>query len=144
MMALSVLAMGVTPALAQEHGTADEAVALVKKAVAFYQSQGRDKAFAAFADANGGFQNRDLYVFVQESSGNTLVHKNAGLVGKDVKVFKDADGKMFGVEIMETCMKKGSGWIDYRWGNSTTKKIEAKSTYVEQNSDLCFGAGIYK
>lgn len=143
---LSVISMAAfaAPAMAQEHGTADQAVALVKKAIAFYQSQGREKAFAAFSDPNGGFQERDLYVFVQEPSGNTLAHRNPGLVGKDIKSFKDADGKMFGVELMDTCLTKGNGWTDYKWVNASTKKIDAKSTYVEKGGELCFGAGIYK
>lgn len=144
--ALSLIGVGVmaAPAMAQEHASADEAVALVKKAIAFYQGQGREKAFTSFSDPNGGFQNRDLYVFVQEPSGNTVAHKNSGLVGKDVKVFKDADGKMFGVEIMDVCLNKGNGWVDYRWVNASTKKIDMKSTYVEKSGDLCFGAGIHK
>lgn len=144
--ALGVIGAGLAagPAMAQEHASAAEAVALVKKAIAFYQSQGREKAFAAFADPNAGFQDRDLYVFVQETSGNTLVHKNPGLVGKDIKAFKDADGKMFGVEMMATCAGKGSGWTDYKWANAVSKKIDMKSTYVEKSGDLCFGAGIYK
>lgn len=132
-------------AQAQETGSADEATALVKKAIAFYKAQGKDKAFPAFADPNGGFQVKDLYVFVQDMKGNMLAHgKNAGLVGKDLSGLKDSDGKLFVTEMIKTVSEKGSGWVDYKWVNSATKKIEPKSSYVEKVDDVFFGAGIYK
>ena len=133
------------PATAQEVGSADEASALVKKGIAFYKAQGKDKAFAAFADPNGGFQTKDLYIFVQDMKGLMLAHgKNAGLNGKDLSGLKDSDGKLFVAEMMKVVSEKGSGWVDYKWVNATTKKIEPKSSYVEKVDDMFFGAGIYK
>lgn len=132
------------PAVAEERGTADEAVALVKKAAALINSAGKDKAFAAFSDPNGGFQVKDLYVFVEDLKGMTLVHKNPGLVGKDITVLKDADGNAFGAEMTKLANEKGSGWVDYKWVNGVTKKVEPKSTYIERVGDVFIGAGIYK
>ena len=51
-------------ALAGDHGTAAEAEALVKKAVAFIKANGKDKAFAEFGNPKGQFTSKDLYIFV--------------------------------------------------------------------------------
>jgi cytochrome c len=138
------LAFAAGSASAQDYATAAEAEALVKKAVALYKAEGKDKAFAAFQDANGGFQVKDLYIFVQDLKGLTLVHKNPGLIGKDASGMKDAEGKMFMAEMVKVANEKGSGWVDYMWVNPTTKKIQAKSTYLERSGDVFLGAGIYK
>lgn len=132
------------PAAAEDRGTADEAVALVKKAVAQIKSVGKEKAFASFSDPAGGFQSKDLYVFVQDLKGMTLVHKNPGLVGKDITVLKDADGNAFGATMTKLANEKGSGWVDYKWVNGMTKKVEPKSSYIERVDDVYVGAGIYK
>lgn len=138
-------AVAFSPAFAQERGTSDEAVAMVKKAVELVKSAGKDKALAAFNDPNGGFQVKDLYVFAQDlASGATLAHKNPGLIGKDLRVLKDADGKAFGLEMTQLANEKGSGWVDYKWVNAQTKKIEPKSSYIERVGDIYVGVGIYK
>lgn len=143
--AAALLSVAAAPALALEHGTADEAVALVKKAAAHVKAAGAEKACAAFADPAGGFQSKDLYVFVQDLKGVTVCHaKNPGFTGKDLSNLKDSDGKMFMAEMIKLAADKGAGWVDYKWVNATTKKIEAKSTYVERSGDVFIGAGIYK
>ncbi|CAA7621169.1 conserved exported hypothetical protein [Magnetospirillum sp. LM-5] len=142
---LAVGALIVQPALAQEHGTADEAVALVKKATAHYSSAGPEKACTAFADPNGGFQSKDLYVFVQKLDGIMICHaKNPGLNTKDLKTLKDSDGTEFVAAMMKVASEKGAGWVDYKWVNAQSKKIEPKSTYVQKSGDVFIGAGIYK
>jgi cytochrome c len=134
-----------TTAFAQEHGTADEAVALVKKATAQFKAAGTEKACAAFADPAGGFQSKDLYVFVQDLKGTMICHgKNPGLNTKDLSNLKDPEGKAFVAEMMKVASEKGSGWVDYKWVNAMSKKIEPKSSYVERSGDIFIGAGIYK
>ncbi len=133
------------PAAAENYASADEAVALVKKAVAAYKSDGKDKAFAAFDDQNGGYQVKDLYIFVQDMQGNMLAHgKNKGLVGKDLSKLKDADGKLFVAEMIKVAQSGAPGWVDYKWVNPASKKIQAKSSYIEPVDGLYIGAGIYK
>lgn len=133
------------PVFAEDIGTADEASALVKKAIAHYKSVGKEKAFADFAAADGGFQVKDLYIFVQDLNGLMLAHpKNPGLNTKDLSNLKDADGKLFVAEMKEIAAGKGSGWVDYKWVNPATKKIQAKSSYIEAVDGMFFGAGIYK
>lgn len=126
-------------------GSADEAKALVEKGIAFYKANGKDKALAEFSNPKGQFVKGELYIFIWSSTGTVLAHgTNQKLIGKDVSGLKDADGKLFVKEGMELATSTGSGWVDYKWTNPVTKKMEAKSTYVKKVDDLFFCCGIYK
>ncbi|HTZ81242.1 MAG TPA: cache domain-containing protein [Stellaceae bacterium] len=142
---LLALAPGVALA-AGEHGTADEAKAMVEKAVAYIKQVGPEKAFAAIDDkSNKDFHDRDLYVFVRSMDGNTVAHgANPGLIGHTNLELKDADGKLYNKEMIDTANTKGSGWVDYRWPNPVSHKIEPKSSFVEKAGDYVVGAGFYK
>jgi len=144
---LALIALAPRFALADSsYGTADEAKSMVERAVALLKQVGPEKAFAAFSDPNNkDFHDRDLYVFVRSMDGNTVAHGvNKGMVGHTSMETKDADGKLYNKEIMETATTKGSGWVDYRWPNPVTKKIEPKSSFVEKTGDYVVGAGFYK
>ncbi len=142
--ALAALA-GAHVAVAGANGTPDEAKALVDKAAALLTQEGKDKAFAQINDPQGPFVDRDLYVFVQDMTGTTVAHgTNKALIGKSLVNLKDSDGKMFVQEFIEIAKTKGEGWVDYKWPNPTTKKVEAKSSYVKKVGDLIVGCGVYK
>lgn len=142
---LVILLMVATFAYAQDRGTAAEAKALLDKAVAFYKANGQAKAFAAFNDSKGQFVNKDLYIFALDMNGKILAHgANAALIGKDMMGAKDADGKLFMKEMVETAKTKGKGSIDYKWESPKTKKVEQKSSYVEKMGDVVLGCGYYK
>ena len=131
-------------AAAADKGTADEAVAMVKKGVAFIKANGKEKAFAEFNNPKGAFADRDLYVMCYDMEGNNKCHgSNAKLIGKNLLEIKDADGKFIVKSFIETA-GKGKGWVDYKWPNATTKAVEPKSTYVEKVDDILIGVGIYK
>ncbi|MES2072651.1 MAG: cache domain-containing protein [Pseudomonadota bacterium] len=135
-----------TAAAAADHGSADEAIALVKKGSAFIKANGADKAYPAFNETKGQFVDRDLYLFVFDMAGKTLAHgANAKLLDKNLVDLKDADGKAFIKEFLEVANKKGKGWIDYKWPNPISKAIEQKSTYIEKlDNGTIIGCGIYK
>ena len=133
---------------AADRGTADEAVALVKKAAVYLKENGKEIAFAEFSNPKGQFVDRDLYVFVYSANGDgvNLAHgANPKLIGKNLIDLKDADGKpivkMF-VEVANS--KSGKGWVDYKWPNPVTKAVEPKSTYIEKVGDVMIGCGVYK
>ena len=133
----------VNPAFAG--GTADEAKSLVDKAAAYIKANGKDKAFAEFTNQKGQFVDRDLYIFAVDFKGLTLAHGgSAKLVGRDMFGLKDADDKFFIQNFIDIAKTKGSGWVDYKWANPVTKKIEKKSTYVFKVDDYFLGCGIYK
>ena len=130
---------------AAEFGTKDEAVALVKKAVAEIKANGQDKAFAEFNDPKGKYVDRDLYITVYDMNGKCLAHgANAKMIGKDLMDLKDPDGKPFVKERTELAKTKGSGWVDYKFTNPVTKKVEPKSQYFEKTGDIIVSCGFYK
>jgi cytochrome c len=132
-------------AIAATNGTADEAKAMVERAVKLIETEGKDKAFAQFNDPAGKFVDRDLYVFVLNMEGTTVSHgANKALIGKSLANLKDADGKPFIQEMLEMAKAGKSGWVDYKWANPQTKKVEPKSSYLMKVGDVIVGVGIYK
>lgn len=122
----------------------EEAKEMVAKAVAFYKANGKEKALAEFSNPTGQFVKGELYLTVWDLKGTQIAHgANQKLIGKNLIDLKDADGKTFVKDFMEVG-KKGNGWVDYKWTNPTSKKIEAKSVYLELVGDTLIGCGIYK
>lgn len=144
-LSLSLFA-GSSAALAADKGTADEAVAMVKRAVALIKSDGKEKAFTAISDpSNLSFHDRDLYIYVYDLNGVALAHgNNPKMVGKPLIGLKDNEGKAMIKEMVETAKNKGKGWVDFKWPNPVTKAVESKSGYVERIDDMLVGSGIYK
>jgi cytochrome c len=134
-------------ALAQEHGTADQAKALVEKGLAHIKTVGMEKAFEDFTAKDGKWQEKDLYIFVVKFDGVTVAHGgNKGLIGKDMLGLKDANGQTFIKSMVDAAKTKGTSWVDYMWTNPQTKKVEPKSSYIVRipNYDGFIGVGIYK
>jgi signal transduction histidine kinase len=130
---------------AEKPGTANEAVAMVKKAIAYIKANGRDKAFAEFSNQKGQFVDRDLYVTVYDLNGTCLAHGfNNKMVGKNMIDLKDPDGKPFVKERNELAKTKSQFWVDYKYINPTTKQIQGKSMYTEKVGDILVCCGIYK
>ncbi|MBI5607162.1 MAG: cache domain-containing protein [Deltaproteobacteria bacterium] len=126
-------------------GNADEAKTLVEKGIQFYKANGKDKALAEFSNPKGQFVKGELYIFIWDVNGTVLAHgTNQKLIGKDVSGLKDADGKLFVKDGLELAKSKGSGWVDYKWTNPVTKKMDDKTTFVKKVDDLIFCCGIYK
>jgi hypothetical protein len=122
-----------------------DAEALVKKAVTYYRSVGKDKALLDFSDARGKFVDGEMYVTVDDPAGKCLAHgANLKMVGKNWLELKDADGKAFIKERIEIANTKGSGWQTYKWTNPTTKQIETKSTFVQKTDGVIFSCGVYR
>lgn len=142
---LASLAFNPAAIAAGDKGTAEEAIVMVKKAAAYIKANGKEKAFAEITNASGQFKDRDLYVAALDLNGKTLAHgSNAKMVDKVLIDMKDTDGKPFIREFIDLAKSKGTGWVDYKWPNPTTKLIEAKSTYVEKVDDVVLICGIYK
>jgi len=129
---------------AADRGTAAEAKALVAKAIALYDREGREKAFAAIQDPKQGFVDRDLYVFVFGPKRTIVAHGgNSALVGTAADTLVDEDGVHFGNKFMDETTATGK-WIDYKWKDPATGKVLAKSSWVVRHDGYVFGAGIYK
>ena len=145
-LALALAALvGTQPALAQ-NATKDDAVATVKKGVAYIKANGRDKSYAEITAKNPMFVKSDLYLVVYGMDGKCLAHgANEKQVGRDLIDLKDIDGKAFVRERVELGKSKPNGfWQDYKFTNPVTKKIEPKEMYCERLDDTAVCGGIYK
>jgi len=129
---------------ASDHGTLQEAEAMVKKAVMYYQKNGKDKALAEISKNPGPFVDRDLYVTVYDMKANCLAHINPKMVGKNMMDLRDPTGKYHIKERMEQAAVKDNGWQDFQFFNPQTKKVEPKQMYWEKHDNMVFAAGAYK
>lgn len=132
-------------ALAQTHATDKEAMAMVKKGVAFIKANGKEKGHAEISNKAGQFIDRDLYLVVYGLDGTVHAHgANEKMIGKNLIELKDVDGKPFVKERVELAKSKGTFWQDYKFTNPVTKKIEPKAMYCEKLDDAVVCGGIYK
>ena len=131
---------------ADDRGTKEEAKALIKKAVALIKEEGPDKAYPQLQDPKGKYVIKDLYVYVATLDKAVVkVHPfMPAMIGKSWLGLKDADGKEFLKELLEGGKNKGSGTIDYKWTNPTTKKVEHKAAFYERVGDVIAVCGFYK
>ena len=91
------------------------------------------------------FHDRDLYVFIYDMSGVCVAHgARPALIGKNLIDIKDQDGNYLIRRMVEIANGAGSGWVDYKWPNPQTNKIEDKSSYVEKLGDYFAGVGVYR
>jgi signal transduction histidine kinase len=140
---ISILALGRTEVCA---ATTDEVVALVKEAADYVKANGKEKAFAEFNNPQGKFHRGELYVFVNDYEGLTLAHGgNPKLLGQNNKDLADPTGKLFMQAMIEKA-RGGGGWVDYKWTNPTTKKLQDKASYVLplEGLNAFVACGIYK
>jgi methyl-accepting chemotaxis protein len=124
-------------------GTADEAHALVSKAVALYKRRGA-ACLPEITDPASGFADRDMYVFAWDR--NLVYHAFAG---KPQNLRKTA-AQILGTDVTQLtrdvwAAAAGGSWVDYDFLNPTTGKIAPKTSFVVPVSDdLVLGCGIYK
>jgi cytochrome c len=142
------VALLLIPALhasAQENGTKEEAVAMVKRVQARFRADGPDATFDAVTRRDRAFNDRDLYPFVYRLDGVNVAHgARPALVGKNLINIKDPDGILLIQRMVEIARHEGSGWVDYKWPNPVTNVIEDKSSYIEKMDDYFVGVGVYR
>ncbi len=132
------------PAGAAERATKDEAVAMVKKAVAAIKANA-DKTYTDITAKGGPFTDRDLYIVVYKTDGVVLAHgQDEKLVGTNQKDNKDPDGKPFVQERIDLANKGQPFWQDYKFMDPLTKKPEPKQMYCEPLNDTAVCGGVYK
>ena len=91
-----------------QSGNADEAKAMLVKALAAVKAD-KTKALDMFNKGEGGFLDRDLYVFcsnISDGKNVAIANNNAKqLLGTDARTLKDANGKAFGQEFWDAYQK---------------------------------------
>ena len=129
---------------AADTGSKEDAVKMVKRVQEMFHRAGPQATFAAVTAKDRQFHDRDLYPFIYGLSGINVAHgAKPELVGKNLLDFQDENGKFLIRDMIEVALGPGRGWVDYRWSNPTTGKIEDKSAYVEKMGDYLVGVGVY-
>ena len=149
-----------TTAFAQkpDHGTADEAKAMLMKAVAALKADKQKTLDLINEGEGGGFFDRDLYVFCADvgdgravALGNPFAwpwNSNARqLLDVDTRTLKDVNGKPFGQELYDA-YQKPEGQItevSYMFVRPGPDKTPAqKVSFATRVGDLGCGVGYYK
>jgi signal transduction histidine kinase len=126
--------------------TQDDAKALTLKAADLIAAKGLDEAAQAF-NTEGEFKHGEIYVNVIDFAGVWKVYppRPAG-VGQSVINVKDPDGRPLVQDILAVAKEKGEGWVEYRWPNPASNKIEPKITFVKRipGQELVAYVGVYK
>jgi cytochrome c len=126
--------------------TPDEVVDLTRRAVAIVETQGVEAAREIF-NREGEFKFGEIYVNLLDFKGAWLIYPpRPASVGLNVINLKDADGKSLIQDIIKTARDSGEGWVEYRWINPVSNKVEPKLTYVKRvvGKDIAASIGIYK
>jgi hypothetical protein len=130
-------------ASAQQSGTAQEAKALLARAAAAVKAD-KASALARFDDPRGGFKNGDLYVFCFDRRSGTILAGQPITKGKDIRTFKDPNGKAFGREMFAAINDGGVVTVDYMFPKPYSDVPVDKESYIEGLGDIACGVGYYK
>ena len=148
--AAAILALSPAAIAQQKGGTADEAKAMLMKAVSAVKAD-KTKALDMFNKGEGGFLDRDLYVFCANTGdGKTIALGNPNakqLLGTDTRTITDATGKVFGQELYAGYQKPEGEIteVSYMFPRPGADKTPvAKVSLVTRVGDLGCGVGYYK
>ena len=134
-------------AFAEQGGTAQEARAMLDKAVAAVKAD-EAVALAMFNKGEGGFLDRDLYPFCfRIGDAKQVAGPKAVLAGTDLRTLKDATGKIYGPELIAAAQKPEGQITEVSYSfprPGTTAPAVPKVSFVTKVSDLVCGVGYYK
>jgi signal transduction histidine kinase len=129
-------------AWAAERATAEEAQAMVARAIAAYKAEGKT-VFGKMTGPSTEFRDRDLYVFVVGPDHKIVAHGlDPKRIGHDVTKSVDPDGKAYGKEFIAKANESGS-WVDYKRTDPLTGQVMPKSSWIVLYDGYIFGSGIY-
>ena len=130
------------PAAQSKFGTEKEARTMLEKAVAALK-QNREKALETFNKGEGGFKDRDLYVFCANASDGVLTAHPA-LKGEHLQDIVGKKGYPLGKEIMAKATEGTISEVTYFWPRPGTEKpLEKRTFYTKVVGQNC-GVGFYK
>ncbi len=144
LVALFVTTLAVAgPAFGANEATPEEAKAMLDRAVKLIQTDGNEKALAAFNDPKGSFRDRDLYVFCYAKDNKKITAHPTVSLGTDVTSIKNSAGESVGKQWAEVA-GTGGGSLEYRWTNPVSKKLQNKVSFFKEAGNQVCGVGAYK
>ena len=137
----------VFPAFAADFATREECVAKCQQAVKLMVTKGESAAFKEINDKGGDFVWKNSYVFCLdlEKQSNAAHPINSNLIGRNLMMAKDINGKMFFAEFISVGLNSGEGWVEYQWPKPGEQTPSPKKTYVLKvpNTSYAMCAGYY-
>jgi hypothetical protein len=127
-------------------GSADEAKALVDRALPLLKTLGLQGAGPQLHSAEAGFVDRDLYIFVVDWQGVYRLHgAKPAMEGKRVHDVPGLLGDQFLADAKVAVAGGGGGWINYHALAPGANKPTPKTSYVVPLNDQFFvGCGVYR
>lgn len=142
-------------------GEKERVVALVERAAKAIQKDPGGTIAKINMPKNAEFKDGDLYMFVYDMEGVLLAigfTEGAPKIGKNRLESKDSEGRQVVKELRDIALKKGKGWLEYKFTNPLNKLAEKKISYVMRvdlepyqsqalgvkSRSLWIGSGTYK
>ena len=128
-------------AFASEYGTAEEARAMLQRAIAALKND-ESKALDAFNNRESEFRDRDLYVFCGGPDGKLTAHPRAK--GKSLRGFQDTTGKATGEEFYRVAKEGKISEVTYLYPRRRGDEPREKTSLITKVRDQICGVGYYK
>jgi methyl-accepting chemotaxis protein len=128
-----------------QQGTAEEAMALVERAMRARRGMAPTPFLQALTDPAQPFHDRDMYVFVLDAGGRYCAFGgNAAKVGTRVQDVPGIDGDAL-LQAIFTQASAAPGWVEYDITNPATGRVQAKMSFVQAlDGGMAIGCGVYK
>jgi methyl-accepting chemotaxis protein len=131
-------------AMRLRQGSADEAIALVRRAAERFSEAGRTQALKELHEPQGPFLDRDLYVFAFDREGIYVAQgSRPEMVGQSYRETPGLDPDF--IDRVWAAADAGGGWVDYQVTSPRTGAMTAKESFVLPiDAGLVIGCGIYR
>ena len=141
--AVVALSLPVSALSAQaQYGTEQEAKAMLEKAVVALKAD-KAKALETFNKGEGGFKDRDLYVWCANVSDGVLT-AHPYLKGELLQDIVGKKGYPLGKEIMKNAAEGEIKQVSYWWPRPGSDKALEKHTFYTSVAGQNCGVGYYK
>jgi hypothetical protein len=128
---------------AAEFGTAEEAKSMLERAVAAVKED-KAKALDMFSNGEGGFKDRDLYVWCANASDGIITATPYWNRGKQLRDIEGKRGAPFGETVMQNATEGTIKETTYWWPRpGTDKPLEKTALYTKIGDQIC-SVGYYK
>ena len=130
------------PVWAADFGTAEEAKAMLDRAVAAVKED-KAKALDMFNKGEGGFKDRDLYASCANASDG-VVTAHPYLKGAHLQDIKGDKGYPLGKEMMQNATEGTIKEVTYWWPQPGFEVALEKTTFYTKIGDQICSVGYYK
>jgi Single Cache domain 2 len=139
-----ILALSTTAAVwAADFGTAEEAKAMLERAVAAVKED-KAKALDMFNKGEGGFKDRDLYVYCANASDGIITATPYWNRGKHLRDIRGKHGAPFGETIMQNATEGTIKETSYWWPRPGSDQPFEKRVFYTKVSDQICAVGYYE